>query len=52
MSRKRILYRIKISKYDYEGKTRYLCEIEDDLFKSSFNETTIKKICDGLKKEL
>lgn len=47
-----IIARIKITKYLYEDKVRYLAEIDRGYDKISFNETTKKKLCKEISKEI
>ena len=40
----RIIAKVKITEYEYEGKKRYLADIDDGLTKVSFNTSTLKKL--------
>jgi hypothetical protein len=51
-----ILWRIKISKYDYKGKERYLAILKSFQFgmewEYSFNEPTLSRLLNKIKSEI
>ena len=48
----KIIAKIKITEYTYEGKIRYLAEIKEEFGKITFNESTLKKLLNRIPKEL
>lgn len=48
----RILARIKVSEYEYEGKKGFLAEIKQGRYTTTFNENTLKKLFNGLGKRI
>ena len=47
-----VVARIKITKYVYHGKERYLAEIKKGRYTRTFNESTLKKLLKRLSKEV
>lgn len=50
--KKSILYRIKISRFKYEGKDRYLAEIDDGGCEMSFSEPNKKALLKRMVREI
>lgn len=49
---KYVVARIKVTRYAYQGKERYLAEIKKGRDTTTFNESTLKKLLKRLSEEV